>query len=194
MIKKLVFLCIFIFSLNCSESFNKSVENHHIIDILDNPDFDFSQYNLMHTRDFKRPIKFIAVTNDAKYVCVIHGPKITDSYNMLTILDMHDYHPAYISTELKKLIPSNTEITIHCKSKNWIFRLQPKKKLTLLTNWVIQADENLLQIYDKEYPDVLVNSLYGHTDVITSISCTPGGAVIVSGSLDGTVKFWGIKQ
>ena len=41
--------------------------------------------------------------------------------------------------------------------------------------------------------DSSVGRLKGHTDVITSVTFTPDGRHVVSGSLDGTIRFWDVR-
>ncbi len=48
-----------------------------------------------------------------------------------------------------------------------------------------------LFVYAQEKPEVFVQM--GHSDAVLSVAFSPDGRFIVSGSDDGTIKFWDVK-
>lgn len=62
-----------------------------------------------------------------------------------------------------------------------------------------RVDDILILQHQSQRPDynphpVLLKTLEGHTEHITSVSITPDGKIAVSGSLDGTVRVWDLEH
>ena len=55
-------------------------------------------------------------------------------------------------------------------------------------------EDNTIHIWDLRTRDELTNSygLYGHDNSITGLQFTPDGKMLISTSLDGTIRFWGV--
>jgi len=52
-------------------------------------------------------------------------------------------------------------------------------------------DDHTIHIWDITSRDELI-SLYGHSDSITDLRFTPDGKILISTSLDGTIRLWGV--
>ena len=58
-------------------------------------------------------------------------------------------------------------------------------------------DDHSIHIWDTTTRDELTRAqdgLYGHTDTITDLRFTPDGKLLISVSLDGTIRLWGVPQ
>jgi WD40 repeat protein len=60
--------------------------------------------------------------------------------------------------------------------------------------WVASAGEDsTVKVWDS-HTGTLVRSFRGHTGLVTSIAFSPDVRLLVSGSRDGTVRVWDLKQ